>query len=1173
MKKQRPTPPGLKNLVPLGKQPSFSDPKRNPTPSTTTLPHTPGIVPQFYVALSKKPIQRSNANYRFMNADLGDLIKELTNSSKSEVLEQIFLELLYRFKHAFDSQKSIVRGLKAQSIPIGPLHYLPVFHCCMDVPISNILRQSDQCVVALCQLFTQVPTGPMIGQLNQTRSESKTVMSSIVCNLLMALFNFEDKWPTLLLKCYLEDSSATERSWTEDVSCAEFVQNLQLTFQVNLPENLLEVKDMRQLKNQQIEKHQDSKQGRNSPNIERMASPLHPSKYLIKHRYPVRKDVTKILDHYVDTYVMKIPNSVQQPFPKNVIKTLVHLTKFARIQKIIIPKLENWLTLPKISRAAQDLLISLSMNLETIDSQSVELVKIYIIDTFPKKLSAISQSGTTSKAGHINQQMTSVLWRTVQTAFSNMAASNEELAEKILIASFLSETTLNYHQKNPLSSLNLTLISNLLFTSSPSASKLQATFAKLCLEEIWKRKKPVFDKVKEILKSVVLKCNKGEFCVNKTIENITKSMKNLFSAFDSSHEFFKQFITLVLDLFLYFIAIMSSADRNIRAFTDKDGFTLDQTFYQPASHILQDVVVWLTEQATHVNPLLIFINLQKTFFVDSKPTISELDFGQKTNILNAICKEIPITGPMLNGICMNMKAEHTQDILNLFLKITQTRKVHLQHDEADTFFKYLTSFTFCKELNTLHGNKKDLVLFSYVDHYWRMVEYMLFLCGKSNELRSVVHAKCFEQDACDEEALMCRPLRHIIEMLIKGELQDKNLENEERIKTALESYISGLGNYSTTNILLFHKDFEIDIHENIKQNLNNDSYQHLKNILILDRQADFLKSIVKSSSSSAWMYSIFKKYDLDLVEKFPKEMVCKYILHLSEHDSSTNAYKSDSLINNLSLNESLRDEMINFFIKEITQVTNNSTYEIRKASLIVITKLLGCPNNFLAAIPKIAHAIDDLEQIFHTFLDLAVLEIDVNIRNAYLSYLLDSQTMQITLNYLHDDVILGKFIDIIVEKLTLTKIMAEEFPGTLEKLSRNLSLAGVKENHKNHVLFLTLRLLTNESFNDRVEVDLNDPMYSNELIQLILKKCQKEKIVFHGIEMASFYTKLIITTWAGNNQSLTDFKQSFLLLLNDDSEEKIFYKFDRLVKSWDHIEAVRCFIEKDFEIQSAIENG
>lgn len=800
-----------------------------------------------FTAFSKKQItnfnQRSLTKDPHMQDELGQLVKNIIASNQHALVESIFIELVHRLKKTIDTNASMVRGRTVEKTPIPALSYLPIFYCAIEK--KHILKDSNAVLETLCHILvassstTGGPGGPgggigppglnmnlhvnMGSNPNSKMTESKQSLIFLVCNIIMAIYNDVDTWPPLLIKCWLEDVSSSERTWTEDTNfCHELSNNIKTAFNAKYPEVLqdsgLGNKANLQLGSKNLGSHNQAPRQspttvleNNTPDTtaesSHRSSPvtietnlLHTlnknSSFTIKPRYPNFTSTAKLIDNFVDyaaKHSMSGNQNMNNSLPsKNIIKTLFFLTKFEKVQLFITPLLETWLLTPKLSRCSQDLLISLSLNLKDASDNVIALINKHIIEQLPKKLIS---GHSAVKSANFNNQIYSMVWRSITTFFSNASNCNEKVAECIVMFSFREEllnagSTLQQMRHNHLSNLNFMILTQIIFSDSRESGHsnyIRKKLANFILEQVWTRKRPAFDKIKDLMKTLIIKStgsNMGShtssvlgekislltptsasggssgqgsaITLGQSIIHISENLITNFKKFDTTNPNFSTFLALILELQISFLTLLayvthekSSTPSNqmVGNIETRDEHFLDLCLYKPASQILESIVRWITHERNNLNSLKILTVLQKPFFLDPR-AVNDNEFNKYTPIVLKLCKEIPINGSTIITLFRNLvvskasknNIESTKtnllQVIQTIDQLSDTRLINFSEEEVEELVKVLLFISFYE------GNEKIVI----GEVYWYVCEFLVLLSEKSVMIKNSLFKMCFGKD-------------------------------------------------------------------------------------------------------------------------------------------------------------------------------------------------------------------------------------------------------------------------------------------------------------------------------------------------------------------------------------------------------------------------------------------
>ncbi|KAI7803394.1 integrator complex subunit 1 isoform X2 [Triplophysa rosa] len=210
------------------------------------------------------------------------------------------------------------------------------------------------------------------------KAKGNNLVSVLACNLLMAAYEEDENWPEIFVKVYIEDSLG-ERIWVDSSHCKTFVDNIQTAFTTNMPPKSMLLQ---------------TDTGRSGGDLSAGNSP-HPStpdedegqtELLIAEEKLSPEDDGQIMPRYdelaesVEEYVLEVLKDQlnrRQPMDnvsRNLLRLLTATCGYKEIRLMAIQRLEMWLQNPKLTRPAQDLLMSLCMNCNTHGSDDMEVI-------------------------------------------------------------------------------------------------------------------------------------------------------------------------------------------------------------------------------------------------------------------------------------------------------------------------------------------------------------------------------------------------------------------------------------------------------------------------------------------------------------------------------------------------------------------------------------------------------------------------------------------------------------------------------------------------------------------------------------------------------------------------------------------------------------------------------
>ncbi|XP_063042002.1 integrator complex subunit 1 isoform X2 [Engraulis encrasicolus] len=210
------------------------------------------------------------------------------------------------------------------------------------------------------------------------KAKGNSLVSVLACNLLMAAYEEDENWPEIFVKVYIEDSLG-ERIWVDSSHCKTFVDNIQTAFGTKMPPKSMLLQ---------------AETGRSGGDLSAGNSP-HPStpdeddnqaELLIAEEKLSPEDDGQVMPRYeelaesVEEYVLDVLRDQlnrRQPMDnvsRNLLRLLTATCGYKEVRLMAVQRLEMWLQNPKLTRPAQDLLMSLCMNCNSHGADDMEVV-------------------------------------------------------------------------------------------------------------------------------------------------------------------------------------------------------------------------------------------------------------------------------------------------------------------------------------------------------------------------------------------------------------------------------------------------------------------------------------------------------------------------------------------------------------------------------------------------------------------------------------------------------------------------------------------------------------------------------------------------------------------------------------------------------------------------------
>ncbi|XP_028909970.1 integrator complex subunit 1 isoform X1 [Ornithorhynchus anatinus] len=210
------------------------------------------------------------------------------------------------------------------------------------------------------------------------KAKGNSLVSVLACNLLMAAYEEDENWPEIFVKVYIEDSLG-ERIWVDSPHCKTFVDNIQTAFGTKMPPKSMLLQ---------------GEVGRGGGDLSAGSSP-HPSlteeedsqtELLIAEEKLSPEQEGQLMPRYddlaesVEEYVLDMLRDQlnrRQPMDnvsRNLLRLLTATCGYKEVRLMAVQRLEMWLQNPKLTRPAQDLLMSVCMNCNTHGSEDMEVI-------------------------------------------------------------------------------------------------------------------------------------------------------------------------------------------------------------------------------------------------------------------------------------------------------------------------------------------------------------------------------------------------------------------------------------------------------------------------------------------------------------------------------------------------------------------------------------------------------------------------------------------------------------------------------------------------------------------------------------------------------------------------------------------------------------------------------
>nr|XP_014436471.1 integrator complex subunit 1 isoform X1 [Pelodiscus sinensis] len=260
------------------------------------------------------------------------------------------------------------KQLKINRAKPDPTLYLSLMYLAKIKP--NIFA-TEGVIEALCSLLRRDAS------IN-FKAKGNSLVSVLACNLLMAAYEEDENWPEIFVKVYIEDSLG-ERIWVDSPHCKTFVDNIQTAFSTKMPPKSM-------LLHGEVGRSGGDLSAGSSPHPAMAEEEDSQSELLIAEEKMSPEQEGQLMPRYddlaesVEEYVLDMLRDQlnrRQPMDnvsRNLLRLLTATCGYKEVRLMAVQRLEMWLQNPKLTRPAQDLLMSVCMNCNTHGSEDMEVI-------------------------------------------------------------------------------------------------------------------------------------------------------------------------------------------------------------------------------------------------------------------------------------------------------------------------------------------------------------------------------------------------------------------------------------------------------------------------------------------------------------------------------------------------------------------------------------------------------------------------------------------------------------------------------------------------------------------------------------------------------------------------------------------------------------------------------
>ncbi|KAM4632627.1 integrator complex subunit 1 [Discoglossus pictus] len=779
-----------------------------------------------------------------------------------------------------------VKQLKMNRAKPDPTLYLSLMFLAKMKP--NIFA-TEGVIEALCSLLRRDAS------IN-FKAKGNSLVSVLACNLLMAAYEEDENWPEIFVKVYIEDSLG-ERIWVDSQHCKAFVDNIQTAFCTKMPPKSMVL---------------HGEIGRTPGDLSAGSSP-HPSmteeedsqtELLIAEeklspeqegqQMPRYEDLAEGVEEYVLDMLRDQLNR-RQPMDnvsRNLLRLLTATCGYKEVRLMAIQRLEMWLQNPKLTRPAQDLLMSVCMNCNTHGSEDMEVISNLIkIRLKPKVL--------------LNHYMLCVR--------ELLNAHKDNLATMVKFVIF-----------NELSNARNPNNMQVLYTVLQHSSELAPKFLAMVFQDLLTNKDDYLRAsralLREIIKQTKHEINFQAFCLGL--------MQERKEATYTEMEFKERFVTHITDLLAVSMMLGITAQVKEAGVAwdkgEKKSLEVLRSFQNQIAAIQRDAVWWLhtvVPTISKLSPKEYVHCLHKVLFTEQPETYYKWDNWppeSDRNFFLRLCSEVPLLEDTLMRILVIGLSRELPlgpaDAMELADHLVK-RAAAVQADDLDVLrieriqlldaVLNLCTYHHPENIQLPQGYQPPNLAISTL--YWKAWPLLLVVAAFNPEniglaaweeyptlkmLMEMVMTNNYSYPPCtvtDEETRT---------ELINRELQISQREKQEIL--AFESHLAAASTKQTiteSNSLLLSQLTSLDPQgpprrpppHAIEQVKTLNQSLRLGHLLCRSRSPDFLLNIIQrqaSSQSMPWLADLVQSSEGSL-DVLPVQCLCEFLLHDAADESST----------------------------------------------------------------------------------------------------------------------------------------------------------------------------------------------------------------------------------------------------------------------------------------------
>ncbi|KAJ8037540.1 Integrator complex subunit 1 [Holothuria leucospilota] len=790
-----------------------------------------------------------------------------------------------------------LQSLKTSRAKPDPSLFLGLMYLAKTKPM---LFETETVVEAVCSLLRRDVSVSF-------KSKGNPLVAILACNILMHAFLYEENWPEIFVKVYVEDAVA-ERVWVDHPKNQEFVNNIITAFGTKpIPKHLSVMVDPAKSATTPTE-------GGGSPSRQQEDMDVVPTSSLgleegtdsptenITNRFTLIKE--RIETYIVSNLRDQLTRRQAMDIPRSLLRLLTTACGLIEVRLMAAQKLELWLEKPKLTRPAQELLLSLCVNCTTHTPKDVEIIcQLFKMRVKTKPL--------------INHYL---------LAIRELLAQHPEYLSTFLKHLIYNELSTS---RNP---NNMALLTAIFQHSPERAAKVLASSFQTLLMKRDDYVRAVRALFREIVKTLRYDINFPTFCLSLMQERSETQFVELDPALK------ERYLKSVVDILCLtsLLSVTPQVREAVNAYTRGDHKDLEviRKFQRQSSLIQRDCVWWSHTVVPEMFPMAqkdFQDQLQKLLFMKPVEAYCSKDNwppeGDRS-LLMSLLSEVPVEeDSLIRILIMGLTREihlNPGDAIDLVDKMVKRAAV-LHTDDTDSFpvlkierlelidaLLNCCSYHYPENISLPEGYKPPSL--AIVNLYWKNWVILLILAAFNPQNIGKTGWQHYPTLRCMMEMVMTNnftfppaslaPTEAVLEEFRNSERQMNQLEKEEIIH--FENHLASVSITERNSLLLAQL-----IHMNPSGPARRppvqvlEQLQQLNKVLKLghmfckSRDPDFLLDIIHqqgTSQSMSWLSELVNSSDTSL-DMLPVQCLCEFLMNAepkSSEDGGTTSTDAES---------------------------------------------------------------------------------------------------------------------------------------------------------------------------------------------------------------------------------------------------------------------------------------